>query len=209
MAKQPIITLKEYFETGKRPTQSQFEDLIDSFAHLDGAEIAKLIHSIQIQGGNFQLKNIANAVVAQIPLQDLKTNLNVPTTFVQSINGQSGAVNIPIGDSGWQNVTTFATNITNFSTATELKYRKLNGVVFLEGCIKGGANQTNGQSYLLFTLPVGYRPARRISINLLRANTSLTTYKTGRLDIDSNGSVYGVDYGALWSTLSGISFLAD
>lgn len=35
MAKKPIIELKKYFEVGKRPTESQFGNLIDSYVHLD------------------------------------------------------------------------------------------------------------------------------------------------------------------------------
>ncbi|WP_250254436.1 hypothetical protein [Chryseobacterium sp. Marseille-Q3244] len=39
MAKKEITVLKEYFKAGKRPTESQFGDFIDSFAHLDDANI--------------------------------------------------------------------------------------------------------------------------------------------------------------------------
>ncbi|MBP2616441.1 hypothetical protein [Chryseobacterium jejuense] len=35
MAKKTIAALKEYFKVGKRPTESQFGDLIDSYVHLD------------------------------------------------------------------------------------------------------------------------------------------------------------------------------
>lgn len=35
MAKKQISELKEYFKAGKRPTESQFEDLLDSYLHLD------------------------------------------------------------------------------------------------------------------------------------------------------------------------------
>jgi hypothetical protein len=35
MAKKTIAALKEYFKVGKRPTESQFDDLIDSYVHLD------------------------------------------------------------------------------------------------------------------------------------------------------------------------------
>lgn len=76
MAKQPITTLKEYFETGKRPTENQFEDLIDSFAHLDGAQIAKLIEQIDTDNGSLQLKTQSGALVAQISFEDLKNNLS-------------------------------------------------------------------------------------------------------------------------------------
>ncbi|WP_250254440.1 hypothetical protein [Chryseobacterium sp. Marseille-Q3244] len=39
MAKKTIAALKEYFKVGKRPTESQFGDLIDSFANLDDKTI--------------------------------------------------------------------------------------------------------------------------------------------------------------------------
>ncbi len=35
MAKKTIAALKEYFKAGKRPTESQFGDLIDSYVHVD------------------------------------------------------------------------------------------------------------------------------------------------------------------------------
>ncbi|MGE8528095.1 hypothetical protein [Chryseobacterium rhizosphaerae] len=39
MAKKDIPELKEYFKAGKRPTESQFGDVLDSFAHLDDANV--------------------------------------------------------------------------------------------------------------------------------------------------------------------------
>ena len=39
MAKKTIAALKEYFKVGKRPTESQFSDLIDSYANLDDKNI--------------------------------------------------------------------------------------------------------------------------------------------------------------------------
>lgn len=35
MSKKPITQLKEYFKAGKRPTEDQFSDLMDSYIHLD------------------------------------------------------------------------------------------------------------------------------------------------------------------------------
>lgn len=37
MAKKIIAELKEYFKAGRRPTESQFDDLIDSYVHLDAS----------------------------------------------------------------------------------------------------------------------------------------------------------------------------
>ncbi|UFH30753.1 hypothetical protein LNP04_12285 [Chryseobacterium sp. C-71] len=45
MAKRTKSELKNYFEAGKRPTESQFEDFIDSYAHLDDTRIRELHNS--------------------------------------------------------------------------------------------------------------------------------------------------------------------
>lgn len=44
--KKNIATLKEYFQAGRKPTQEQFADLIDSFVHKD---TIKVIPSEQFQ----------------------------------------------------------------------------------------------------------------------------------------------------------------
>lgn len=40
MAKRDIQELKDYFKTGKRPTESQFSDFIDSYLHLDDPRLS-------------------------------------------------------------------------------------------------------------------------------------------------------------------------
>ncbi|MCJ7932801.1 MAG: hypothetical protein MUW56_04015 [Chryseobacterium sp.] len=39
MAKKTITELKEYFKAGKRPTEAQFSDTLDSFAHLEDPQL--------------------------------------------------------------------------------------------------------------------------------------------------------------------------
>lgn len=39
MAKKTVAALKEYFKAGKRPTEGQFEDFIDSYVHLDDLNV--------------------------------------------------------------------------------------------------------------------------------------------------------------------------
>lgn len=41
MAKRTIPKLKDYFQAGKRPTEDQFEDVFDSFIHLDNPDYIK------------------------------------------------------------------------------------------------------------------------------------------------------------------------
>lgn len=41
MAKKIITELKDFFKAGKRPTESQFGDLLDSYVHLDNPEFVK------------------------------------------------------------------------------------------------------------------------------------------------------------------------
>jgi len=77
MAKKPIQILKEYFKVGKRPTESQFEDFIDSFAHLDGAELKRMVENIDTENGYLRLKNTQGEIIAQISMADIRNNLNL------------------------------------------------------------------------------------------------------------------------------------
>ncbi len=45
MSKKTIPELKQYFQAGERPTENQFGDLIDSYAHLDDTIISELRNS--------------------------------------------------------------------------------------------------------------------------------------------------------------------
>ena len=60
MAEQGRTTLKSYFETGDKPTQVQFEDLIDSVVNIsdDGTPITNLVEDTTPQlGGNLDLNS--------------------------------------------------------------------------------------------------------------------------------------------------------
>ncbi len=114
-------------------------------------------------------------------------------------------------DASWKNITAFTPvisptlPISSLDANSTVRYRKKNGVVYLDGNIKGGVAQTNGTLYLLFTLPPGYIPTRRMSFPTSRANTSSTS-TVGRIEINIDGSVYGVNYSNLSNSLSGIYF---
>ncbi len=129
---------------------------------------------------------------------------------IQTVNGQApvaGNVTIPIvQDSGWIPISAFSNGTSSFDTSNTVRYRKLNGVVYLDGKIKGGLSQTNGTSYALFQLPLLFRPVRKTSFVVFKADTS-STFSIGRIDIDSaTGTVYGVLYSNVFTNLSGIQF---
>lgn len=116
-------------------------------------------------------------------------------------------------DSNWNSSVTFFNGVTNFDANSTLRYRKKNGVVFLDGAIRQGTTQTNGLTYTLLQLPISFRPSRKCSFTIIRAGNTTGTTPTstvvGRVDIDTNGFVYGVNYSNIWSNLSGISFVVD
>lgn len=95
MAKKTLTQLKEYFKIGKRPTQDQFGDLLDSFAHLNGPELARLIENINTEDGYLRLRSSNGTLITQISLQDIRNNMGL-STFVQTINGQSGNVTLDL-----------------------------------------------------------------------------------------------------------------
>lgn len=240
MATQSKNTLKGYFNTGDKPTESNFVNLIDSFVHK--TEDRSTTAEVQTGTNNTKFVTPAGAKAAVqhfVPnaSETVKGLIEIATVAeaeegtstsqavtpagakkavekfapVKKVNGLSpdtnGEITIPITeDSNWNTVTAFVNGTSSYNGSTTVRFRKRNGVVFLDGCIKGGVAQTNGTGYTLFTLPAGYRPQRRASFILLRADTSLTTYVVGRIDIATNGAVYGVNYSDLWNSLSGISF---
>lgn len=123
-------------------------------------------------------------------------------------------------DSGWINVSSFSNSCTSYDANSTVRFRKKNGIVILDGNIKGGAtvaNWINGTMYnpanLLFTLPSGYRPTKATSLQIIRAGNAVsgvpTTTVVGRIDIDMDGKVYGVNYSTVWNSLSGIQFFTD
>ncbi len=92
MPKKTIPELKEYFKAAKRPTESQFADLLDSYAHLSGPELKRITNNINTENGYLRLRGMDNSVVAQISLQDIKNNMGIPNSLVQTVNGQTGNV---------------------------------------------------------------------------------------------------------------------
>lgn len=138
MAQKNRTDLKAFFETGDKPTQSQFADLIDSFYNID---------------------------------ED---------------------------DSGWQ-VATLQNGFSNFGqNYAEARYRKKNGVLYIEGLIRNG-----NPSMVIFNLPVGFRPSERLVFPVV------ANFNMRRVDVYPNGDVEAVTHHSTWMSLAGISFVLD
>jgi len=94
-----------------------------------------------------------------------------------------------IEDSGWI-TPTFQNGWTHYDTTYgDVRYRKINGVVHIEGLIKSG---TISATQPVFTLPVGFRPKTR----LLKATFSNNS--VARLDIATNGYVIPYSGSNVW-----------
>lgn len=200
MATQSKNTLKGYFKTGDKPTQSNFTDLIDSFAHK--TEDRATATEVQTGTNNTKFVTPIRAKEAAQHWAPVKTVNGIQPT-------SNGNVTVPlVEDSGWQQVSSFANGTSSLDSPSSVRFRKKNGTVFLDGKIKGGTNQTNGVSYLLFSLPEGFMPSRITSFAVIMANTS-TTSVAGRIDIHPDGRVYGVLYSNIWTNLSDIVFNVD
>ena len=88
-----------------------------------------------------------------------------------------------IDDSGWITVS-FQNGWSHYdSTYGDVRYRKINGVVHIEGLMKGGTISTSSPA---FTLPVGFRPKTRL------LGVTYSSGGAGRLDINTNG--YALPY---------------
>jgi len=111
----------------------------------------------------------------------------------------SGGI-VEIGQQVWQNIRSFANGWRNYSnTYNPAGYFKDSmGIVHLRGLVKLGAIRKH-----IFTLPAGYRPARReLHVACTYNNTS------GRVDVLTNGQVLPWAGSNKWISLDGITFRA-
>lgn len=85
------------------------------------------------------------------------------------------------------------------------RYRRLNGVVYLQGLAKGPSGST------IFTLPAGFRPAPNPTVDpnnkLIAAQSSDST--TSRVDVFYTGAVAHVTGASGYVSLFGLEFPAD
>ncbi len=79
-----------------------------------------------------------------------------------------------------------------------VQYRKVNGIVYVQGLIKNGANGTAA-----FTLSAGYRPAKTLYI----ATTAADAF--GEVTISSNGNITPQTGSTVWHSLANVSFPAE
>jgi hypothetical protein len=133
----------------------------------------------------------------------------IPTTFLIP-----GVIQwaLPEAESLWTTVSSFSNTWTHYLTSArtfeQVSYYKDNtGRVFLRGLMKRGAGSSDitGGSETSFTLPAGYRPARR-QLHLTRSGRS---DGMGRVDITSAGVVIVELGNQAWTSLAGINFLAE
>jgi hypothetical protein len=208
MAEKNRTTLKSYFETGKRPTQDEFADLVDSFVNrADDPFVQALPDADTTHKGIVQQATAAEVQAGannQYYVTPAGAKLATETfSPVKSINGQTGIVTItippPIQDSGWINLG-LLNNFINFASPYEVaRCRKKAGVVYLEGVVKFGGN-----NIVMTQLPVGFRPA-----NMLSFTVSTNSATVGRINIAPSGDILAASINTAFTSLSGIVFVVE
>lgn len=115
-----------------------------------------------------------------------------PPTFDPALEG----VEVKVGSGG---APAFQNSWVNYGGVyAEASYVRRNGRVFLEGLVKNGTVSSTG---VIFTLPVGYRPAAGHTVFATISNAAI-----GRCSIFSDGTVVAYSGNNAWFSLSGISF---
>jgi hypothetical protein len=142
-------------------------------------------------------------VPAALVLDNIPTSDPAVTDEVWNDNGvlvMSGST-IPIGDTGWVNLTL----VNSWTAAGNARYRKLNGIVYLEMNVGGGGAAT------VATLPAGFRPGFQVGMAAVFENAP-STFLAGSLFVTAAGdiNVSNFDGSTPSSVISvGYSFLAD
>jgi len=111
----------------------------------------------------------------------------------------------PSGFGGWtEMLPSLGSGWSNFDTTgsyPKASYTKAaDGIVTLKGLIKNG---TSSGINAIYQLPPGYRPKEKLLIHII-ANGGY-----GRIDIDTDGKIYGVNTSSSWTSLDDVSFMGD
>lgn len=154
-----------------------------------------------------EIKNVVNGN------DDLVGDLsNLDTTNKSSI---VEAINELAYDSGWIDVTDFGKNITYYDPYNRPRYRKIGKVVYLQGYAKTTAQfpAGAGNKVTLFTLPVGYRPAREITAVCQGSGMNRWVFQIG-INGEATMDRYGTNEAVAiqtnaWLAISSVSFLTN
>ncbi|WP_075343790.1 hypothetical protein [Tenacibaculum agarivorans] len=215
MAEQNRNTLKEYFKAGEKPTAQEYGDLIDSFVSRTDDDFVETLPPLP------DATTTKKGIVEQATLTEVQTGTDdtrfvtpkgakravetfAPVAPVQSVNGQTGDVIIEIEneDTGWQ-TPLLQNGIENYSSSYQApRFRKKNGVVYIEGTVRGGI--PGPSTTTIFTLPSGFRPSKRLILKGIKSGDVVV-----RIDISTSGVMYCYDYDTTMVSISGISFLVD
>jgi len=195
MPEQNRLTLKKYFKKGEKPKQGHYEHLIDSSLNKKDDKIVDMIPDASAtKKGKVELATVAEAKAGTD-----KVRAVTPEGVKKAIEALAPAQGAN-EDSGWK-AASLKNGITQYSTTYQsARYRKKNGVVYIEGLVKGS---TATGEVIIFQLPSGFRPSKRIIFNTNRPDG------IKRTDVESNGNVRCYAYDKRWTSISGISFLVD
>lgn len=143
-----------------------------------------------------QLEHTPHVILAEITWQPYATTItqNMITDYRNTLD-DSNTQRFPLTlINGWQ-----ALNPTKFQTPS---FYKKNGIVHLEGMLTGGNKDWDP----ICVLPQGYRPAKNLVFSpVLRKPTFIPGY----IEIQSDGQILSWAAKVDYTSLSGISFLAE
>ena len=116
--------------------------------------------------------------------------------------GQQGTTGVN-QDTGWINVSTFGSSWASFGPSWTPRFRKLNGVVYLNGLLSGTISNIT-----LFTLPEGFRPTAS-ELHLIGHCGNPGGNTTWGIGISPDGKVaYKFGGQQTWFSIDAVSFAA-
>lgn len=168
---------------------------------------------VEVQAGDYFMMALYSGVAITLTIRGRLRNcltveavedINTIVISNNTIMNRLQKLEREMNDSGWL-VPTLSSSWVNYGSNYSIaRYRKKDGVVYLEGMLNSGTYANNSGTTPIFTLPVGMRPSKRL---LHSVKTSSATIP-GRVDIFENGVVQAVE-GSGWLSLDGIVFIPD
>lgn len=179
-------TLKQWFETGKKPTQAQFANLIDSFFHLsdDTLSIAKVNNLATVLASKASTTQITTILTALGALEDLQTEDK--SSIVAAINELKEL----IGEGGGLDPEVFDSDTTVSLSGGKLWFKWANGQTA----------PTKGKTAIEVMI-MGAKEAIAPSANLSLSASSFIINKKADVDLNVN---YSYSINSLGATLANL-----
>lgn len=186
--------LKEYFETGKKPTQSNFEELIDSVVHKDEDRISSALPIDVNNDEKFVTPKVAKMVVDAHAVRKVN-GLSPDSSGNVAVTNVSGTASTITGNINKSQVNGLQADLDGKLNSSNLRTVNGNSLIGTSDLVVGGGSSSVLSKFLITDQVVTGAAQTVLTGNVFVIPPGKSAVITGLLAFTSNLQTSGVAYG--------------